>query len=95
MITADVVDIFEVISNLKTKFQDIACIKLNIEGGEYEVLERIISTGIVSQFRSIIMQYHAQPEGWQKRRESIEQQLCATHECVWAFPMIWEKWIRK
>ena len=95
LVTANVVDVHGVVETLRAQFKDIACIKLNVEGGEYEILERLINSGTIAQIRSIIVQYHPQPEGWQERLASIEAQLCLTHERAWGFPMIWEKWIRK
>lgn len=67
--------------------------ELNIEGGEYEVLESLIESSAVSQFRSILIQFHPQPTGWEARREKIVEQLRSTHDRIWCYPMVWEKWL--
>lgn len=86
----DVVTVFESLSD-----QTVSCLKLNIEGGEYEVLERLLAANKVSVCQSLLIQFHAQPEGWESRMHSIKQRLESTHECEWCYPMIWEKWVIK
>ena len=92
-VDVDVVDISHFLDDLGVR--DVACGKLNIEGGEYEVLERLIESGHVSTFRSLFIQFHRQPEGWQARSRAIGQALSDTHTQVWRYPMVWEKWVRK
>jgi FkbM family methyltransferase len=75
--------------------QSIACLKLNIEGGEYEVLERLLATNQITRCNSLLIQFHTQPEGWAPRLKNIEEHLQATHDREWCYPMVWEKWVRK
>lgn len=70
----------------------IGCLKLNIEGGEYDVLERILETRSVRRIRHILVQFHRGPPNWEKRRNVIQENLAKTHEKIWEFPMVWEKW---
>lgn len=71
----------------------VGVLKLNIEGGEYEVLESLLKTGDIARMRSLLIQFHRQPEGWEQRYEQIVEGLPSTHERVWGFPMVWEKWV--
>ena len=87
IIDVPVVDISGVLGN---EFVD--CLKLNIEGGEYEVLERLTQTGKVSQCRSVLVQFHRQPPGWEARYDALRARLKETHVQEWAYPMVWEKW---
>ena len=92
---ASVVDARDVVVRLADRHRDVACLKLNIEGGEYEVLERLLEDGSVLRCRSILVQFHAQPEGWQRRMADIQARLALSHEPTWRFPMVWELWRRR
>lgn len=94
-VEARVEDAHAVVGRLAAAHGEVACLKLNIEGGEYEVLERILERGDAARCRSILVQFHAQPEGWERRMSSITERLSATHEAAWRFPMVWEKWVRR
>lgn len=95
----EVLDVAELVEALSKDGLDrlpqrrIGCLKLNIEGGEYEVLERLIQTDNIARCTSLLIQFHRQPPGWKERREAIISRLQITHECVWCYPMIWEKWL--
>lgn len=93
IIDAPVDDISLVLESLDD--QVIACLKLNIEGGEYEVLERLIATKKITHCDSLLIQFHTQPEGWESRYKIIEDNLKETHNRDWCYPMVWEKWIKK
>lgn len=70
----------------------IGCLKLNVEGGEYEVLEQLLFSGEIEQFRSLLIQFHRQPACWKQRYETVTEALKATHERIWCYPMVWERW---
>lgn len=70
----------------------IGCMKLNIEGGEYEVLEKLLSTGEITRFRNLLIQFHRQPSDYELRYQKIIATVHATHERVWCYPMVWERW---
>lgn len=40
---------------------DIGLMKINIEGGEYELLERMIELGIINKVKDIQIQFHCHP----------------------------------
>lgn len=86
-----ILDIAEIIHALGT--DQIACLKLNIEGGEYEVLERLIQTGLIAQVRSLLIQFHRQPADYEARYQALQAQLALTHTHAWRYPMVWEKWL--
>lgn len=75
--------------------ESVACLKLNIEGAEYEVLERLVSTNQINKCNSLLVQFHAQPDGWERRFENLVAKLKTTHERVWYYPLLWEKWVRR
>ncbi|MDG4595651.1 MAG: FkbM family methyltransferase [Candidatus Contendobacter sp.] len=88
-----VIDVAEFLKSLGD--QPVACFKLNIEGGEYEVLERLLDIHQMHRFKSLLIQFHQQPPGWEKRREAIIERLWATHDQIWCYPMVWEKWVKR
>jgi FkbM family methyltransferase len=70
----------------------IGCMKLNIEGGEYEVLESLLSSNTIDRYRSLLIQFHRQPENYHERYEQIVDQMSKTHTRQWCFPFVWERW---
>lgn len=73
----------------------VACLKLNIEGGEYEVLERMLETNNIVLCDSLLIQFHLQPEGYEERYQLIVTALQKTHIQSWCYEMVWEKWVHK
>lgn len=88
-----VIDVHKVFDQLGVV--PVMCLKLNIEGGEYEVLERLLDTNQISRCKSLLIQFHRQPVGWEQRRKDIQAHLQATHFLQWCYPMVWEKWVRR
>lgn len=70
----------------------VGVLKLNIEGGEYDVLESLLETGDIARMRCLLIQFHRQPAGWERRYEQIVEGFGSTHQRIWGFPMVWEKW---
>lgn len=73
----------------------VAVMKLNIEGGEYDVLDRLIETGLVAGIDTIFVQFHEWIPGAYSRRRAIRKALVETHDQEWCYPWVWEKWNRK
>lgn len=74
---------------------EIGCLGLNIEGSEYEVLERLIEVGLISRIRSLIVQFHMINASSHDRRNAIRAALSRTHQCNFEYPFVWEGWTRK
>jgi FkbM family methyltransferase len=72
-------------------FGPIDLLKLNIEGMEYEVLERILECGIATKFKNIQVQFHRIPD-CQKRIDAIRAGLSKTHEQKYCTDFIFEGW---
>lgn len=70
----------------------LGCLKLNVEGAEFEILERLLSTGQAGGIRTILVQFHKGPSNCVQRREKIQAQLSKTHKKVFDFPFVWEMW---
>jgi FkbM family methyltransferase len=86
----------EAISYLKSIGVDgIALLKINIEGGEYDILPHLIKTGAISKIEIIQVQFHPFEPGDEDRRRAILQDLARTHEQMWCYLFIFEQWRRK
>ncbi len=74
---------------------EVDLIKINIEGGEYDLLPRMIETGLVRRFKIIRVQFHDWiPNAFAMRRRIVKQ-LAQTHDVEWSYPLVWESWIRR
>jgi FkbM family methyltransferase len=72
----------------------VAVAKINIEGGEYEVLPRLIETGLIREIDEVQVQFHDFVEDAPRRMDAILTSLALTHEPTWQFRFIWENWRR-
>lgn len=72
----------------------VKLIKINIEGGEYNILEELIKTGYIKKFDIIQVQFHFIPEiNASERMEKIQSSLLNSHVLTWAYrPYVWESW---
>ena len=85
-------DVVEVIDGLDR--DEIDLLKVNIEGGEFELLERLLSAGRVSPIRHLQIQFHLGLPDAEPRRRAIQEGLSGTHRQTWNYPWIWESWER-
>lgn len=76
------------------ELNDIACLKLNIEGGEYDVLEQLIQEELINVCRSILVQFHQIHTDSENRRHTIQKTLTRTHACRFDYPFVWEYWVK-
>lgn len=77
------------------KAQGIAHIdlmKINIEGGEYELLEHLLDTGLVAQIENIQVQFHDFIPNAEARMHSIQEKLRQSHALTYQVEFIWENW---
>ena len=77
------------------KIDRIDLIKLNIEGGEYELLEHIINTGLIDKIDEIQVQFHPIEDKSEDRMFDIQNALSVTHEPTYQYKFIWENWKMK
>ena len=67
--------------------------KINIEGGEFELLERLIQTGLISRIKNIQVQFHNIAVESTKRMEKIHQGMYKTHQPTFQYKFVWENWV--
>lgn len=69
--------------------------KINIEGGEYELLERLIATGSIEKVDNIQVQFHNFTHDAPQRMERIQRDLARTHMPTYQYRFVWENWTKK
>lgn len=74
--------------------QKIALLKMNIEGGEFDVLEHLIETGNIARVQYLQVQFHDFAENALARRDRIRAALAQTHRLDWSYHFVWESWSR-
>jgi FkbM family methyltransferase len=67
-------------------------LKVNIEGGEYELFEDLIHRDLMRIFHYIQIQFHPVDSGSISRWKSIRSSFSKTHRLQWDYPMVWESW---
>ena len=93
------IEIIEII-NAKEFFEEnsinrIDLLKINIEGGEFELLEFLIEEKLVDKIDNILVQFHENLiENANLRMAKIQSKLCETHRLTFQFPFVWENWKR-
>ena len=73
----------------------IDLLKMNIEGSEYEVFDSLFENDLVRNIDSIFVQFHPIDDESINRYNKIVDRLSNTHNCVFRYPFIWEKWSLK
>lgn len=86
-------DVVQVMDELGSPSIDL--MKINIEGGEYGLLERMIAAGRVRDVRCFMIQFHEWIDGSYGRRNAIRKALRKTHDVRWQYAFCWEQWVRK
>ena len=74
---------------------EIALLKINIEGGEYDLLDELIASGIIGRIRNIQVQFHDFIEESDDRMAEITNRLSATHKTTFSYRYVWDNWERK
>ncbi len=74
---------------------EIDMIKINIEGGEYPLLYRMIEENLLKRCKQLMIQFHEWYPWARWHRWKIARKLRNTHKRVWCYPFIWEKWVRR
>ncbi len=77
------------------QFSSIELMKMNIEGGEYDLLPALIDAGVMARVEKLQVQFHLFDEGFIPKRDAIREALSATHDCAWVYPFVWEEWRKR
>lgn len=73
----------------------VALMKVNIEGGEFDLLPHLIESGLIKRIDNLQVQFHDFVPDAASRRELIRRALLQTHDLEWDYPFVWESWKRR
>lgn len=82
--------ITELISGLGIKNIDL--FKINIEGGEFDVIPEIIKSGDIKNIKYLQIQFHNFVNLADEQRTKIRAHLGLTHSEMWNYVFVWESW---
>ncbi|MCK5819850.1 MAG: FkbM family methyltransferase [Psychromonas sp.] len=82
--------IVEFIEN--NRIHKIDLIKINIEGGEFDLLPSLLDHEIITKVDNLQIQFHEFIENSETKRNNIRKQLEKTHELTYDYYFIWENW---
>ena len=84
-------DIVAVLGELELDHIDV--LKINIEGAEYDVLDRLIEADWVPRIGAISIQFHEWHPNAHRRRRQIRAALSRSHTQAWSYGWVWELWL--
>ena len=79
----------------KNNISKVNLMKINIEGGEYDLLDNLIESGWASKVDDFQIQFHDFVPEAAMRMKAIQQQLAKTHNITYSYKWVWENWRRK
>lgn len=85
-------DVKELFEEELVDIRTIDLFKINIEGGEYELLERMAELNLLRTVKNFQIQFHRFVPDCGLRREAIQKALSKTHVQTWNYDWIWENW---
>jgi len=77
---------------LENKIKKIDLMKINIEGGEYELLGYLIDSEIVKCIKNLQIQFHDFVPDAFNEMNAIRERLSKTHYPTFKFDFIWDNW---
>lgn len=89
----EIIDVGDFCSN--NAIEKIALVKINIEGAEYDLLDRMIDLGLVNNCSNLQIQFHDFYPDYENRYRKIKESLEKTHRLTYSYPFVWENWCLK
>lgn len=78
---------------LSNQIETVDLIKINIEGGEYDLLDSLIENNLIHKFKNIQVQFHDFIiENPRERMKKIQNKLAETHKITYQYEFVWENW---
>lgn len=72
--------------------QNVDLMKINIEGGEYPLLRRMLDQGLANRVNNFQIQFHNFVPDAVAQREDLRHRLIETHTEDWCYEFVWENW---
>jgi len=68
---------------------------INIEGGEYELLELLLETSSIGKFETLLIQFHQTVDFSLDRYTKLQLGLSVEHNLTWDYPFVWQRWDKR
>lgn len=83
------------VNSLLARFDEIALLKMNVEGAEYDLLTHMWKHGSLARIKNLQVQFHlVDGEESEARYGGVSALLSETHSLTWQYPHCWENWRR-
>lgn len=90
------VQIKSVVSTIaELKITSIDLLKINIEGGEFDVIPALIESTDINKIKFLQVQFHNFVDNAIEMRTDIRSKLRTTHDEMWNYNFVWESWALK
>jgi FkbM family methyltransferase len=76
----------------KENLSKVDLVKINIEGAEYDLLDRMIELKYIPKCANFQVQFHDFYPDFDKRYKRIKDELEKTHALTYSYPYVWENW---
>ncbi len=76
----------------QSNIKKIDLMKINIEGGEFDVLPALIGSGLIGVVGNVQIQFHNFIDDAERKRNAIRKDLALTHVEEWNYKFVWESW---
>jgi len=76
----------------ENNIKNIDLIKINIEGGEYDLLDDLIQSKLVNIVKNIQVQFHELDSHSYKKMKDLQKLLGNTHVKTYGYDFVWENW---
>ena len=73
----------------------ISLVICNIEGGEYELVNRLVESSRIKNIEVLLLQFHNIDETSRRDMANIRGLLARTHKSEFKYDFIWDAWVRK
>ena len=83
------------IKNELSNYKKIDLMSINIEGGEYELMDAILEHNLTSKINNIQIQFHEWYPSYEKSHilsKEIRKRLSLSHKLTYSYPFVWENW---
>jgi len=75
--------------------ETVGAASINIEGGEYQLLEMLLESNEISRFKTLLIQFHKTDCYSPERYLRLQLGLAESHNLTWDYPFIWQRWDKK
>ena len=77
---------------VQENIEKIDLMKINIEGGEFDIIPALIKNHLIDKIDNLQIQFHTFIDSAIKRRAIIREKLSRTHQLTYDYWFVWENW---